>query len=70
MLSPILFAAFINDMITELQNSYKGATSPDPNKLIACIFYADDVVLTANTIEHLAALLKICEKHSKSWAYL
>ncbi len=68
-LSPILFAAFINDMIDALQSSQKGATSPDPNQLIACIFYADDVVLVANTIENLAALLRICEKHSNDWAY-
>ena len=68
-LSPVLFASFIDDMIHELQKSNKGAVSPDPNEKIACIFYCDDVILLANSINDLSVLLKICEDHSKKWAY-
>ena len=68
-LSPVLFAVFVNDLIIELQNSNCGALSPDLNQLIAAIFYCDDVVLTANTIDNLQTLLKICEKHSQKWCY-
>eukprot|EP01084_Bolivina_argentea_P311661 539496_1 len=68
-LSPVLFAAFIDDMIHQLQNSNKGARSPDPNERIACIFYADDVILTANHIINLKHLIKICETHSNNLAY-
>ena len=68
-ISPLLFAAFIDDMIHEMQNSNACALTPDINELIACIFYADDVVITANSIDNLKILINICEQHSKKWAY-
>ncbi|MCP4984819.1 MAG: reverse transcriptase family protein, partial [Colwellia sp.] len=68
-LSPVLFAVFVDDLIIKLQNSGCGAISPDINYLVSAIFYCDDVALTANTIDNLYELLKICEKHSKDWCY-
>eukprot|EP01083_Nonionella_stella_P248814 861008_1 len=69
-LSPILFAAFLDDLVHELHDSDLGASSPDhPLNRIACIFYADDVILTANTLVELQQLLDICDDHSKHWAY-
>ncbi|MCP4117152.1 MAG: hypothetical protein GY737_17500, partial [Desulfobacteraceae bacterium] len=68
-LSPVLFAVFVDDLIHKLQDSGFGAKSPDINTLISAIFYCDDVVVTANSIENLQKLMKICEEHSKHWAY-
>ncbi len=67
-LSPVLFAAFIDDLIIELQNSDNGAYGPN-NDLIAVIAYCDDMAILANSIDKLANLVKICENHSNAWKY-
>ncbi len=64
-----MFAAFVDDLIVELQQTNLGAKCPDPNLLISCVFYADDVILMSNDIHKLKKLLKICEQHSINWAY-
>ena len=68
-LSPVLFATFINDLISELHDSKYGAVSPSINEPISCIAYADDIVILSNSINKLNKLLKICERHSNHWAY-
>ena len=68
-LSPVLFAAFIDDMIHDMINMNIGAESPIPNEIIPCIFYCDDVIITANKLPHLLKLIKQCETHSNNWAY-
>ncbi len=47
-LSPVLFATFIDDLVTNLNNSQYGATTPVPNERIACIAYADDLAVLSH----------------------
>ena len=56
-LSPILFALYIRELGIDLLNSGKGVTVRDEK--ILGLFFADDVVFMADTMEELQDLLRI-----------
>ena len=62
-LGSLLFLVFINDLLTDLQNSGFGAKIV--NLSISCLGFADDVVLTADNSEKLQLLINICERWAK-----
>ena len=62
-LGSFLFLVFINDLLTDLQNSGFGAKIG--NLSISCLVFADDVVLTADNSEKLQLLINICENDPK-----
>lgn len=64
-LSPILFALYIRELGIELMNSGKGVTVGDER--IPGLFFADDVVLMADTREELQELLKIAGEYGNKW---
>ena len=66
-ISPILYAVFINDLITEIDNSGLGITVL--NYHIPGLLFCDDIILLANDDNKLIKLLKICENHSIKWNY-
>ena len=84
-LSPMLYAIFINDLIEDLNKSELGVTVPyktttdnnhiilDTNKhsilKIACNAFCDDITLFANNAKNMAKLLQICESHANKWGY-
>jgi hypothetical protein len=57
-LSPFLFAVYINDVIVKLRNSGFGLCIN--NTFVGCIIYADDVLLLSNSVFHLQKLVDVC----------
>ena len=66
-ISPLLYAVFVNDLITELDDSNQGIHIGKFH--IPCLLYCDDIILTSNNLSQLKKLLQICENHSKLWNY-
>ena len=64
-LSPHLFALYVDDLITDLRNSGVGCHIID--LFLASIFYADDLALLAPCRSSLQTLLDICESYSREW---
>ena len=62
-LSPVLYAYFINDLIYKLEKEH---TNPVTliNKPLASLWFADDSALIAQSPEDLQGLLNICSSHS------
>jgi hypothetical protein len=58
-LSPHLFAIFIDDIIKKLEKTDLGCRFR--HKYVGIIIYADDILLLAPSIEGLQAMLHICE---------
>ena len=56
-LSPLIFNLFVNDLGTLLEHSGKGVSLDGVN--LSCLFYADDLVLIAETEEDLQQLFDI-----------
>ena len=56
-LGPLLFLVFINDLLTNLQNSGLGAKIVFLS--ISCLGFADDVVLAADNPKNLQLLINI-----------
>ena len=57
-LSPVLFAIYVDDIIIELQNSKEGCCI---NGLyIGCVMYADDLLLLSASLTTLQRMIKIC----------
>ena len=64
-ISPTLFAIYINDLAESLKES--GLGIPLEDELICVLLYADDVVLLAETEEDLQILLDIVSLWCKKW---
>jgi len=65
-LSPLLYSIFINDLASDLEICSRGKLG---DVGIATFFYADDIALIADNVEHMHQLLSICEKHSFKHGY-
>eukprot|EP00732_Lithocolla_globosa_P001538 Lithocolla_globosa_v1_NODE_782_length_3286_cov_3.792634.p1 type:complete len:976 gc:universal NODE_782_length_3286_cov_3.792634:2974-47(-) len=66
LLSPLLFALYVNDLIIELNAIGKGIKIDSGSK-ICCLFYADDIVLIAESEEDLQLLLDKCHVWCQEW---
>ena len=71
-LSPTLFAAFINDLATEIRESGIGITIATlsealPDMLVNILLYADDIVLLAENEQDLQGLLNVTERWCRKW---
>jgi hypothetical protein len=65
--SPLLFAIFINDLAKELDEIGVGI---DVGRLrLACLMFADDIVIFARTPEGLQKALEVAGKYSRKWRY-
>ena len=58
-LSPLLFAIFIDDMVAKVINENVGCFIS--SACISIILYADDIILIAPTVSGLQRLLNVCE---------
>ena len=58
-LSPYLFAIFIDDIIKEIKKSNLGCQLKHEN--VSIVIYADDIILLAPSVESLQRMLRICE---------
>ena len=59
-LSPVLFAVFINDLIDKVNKANIGCYIS--NVCVNIVLYADDILLIAPSITGLQRLLNICEE--------
>jgi hypothetical protein len=65
--SPFLYASFINHLLEAIGESECGVSIAGTH--IACLAYADDIVLIAPTAEKLQALLDLLAKHAHKWRF-
>ena len=62
MLSPLLFAVYLDDLLKELRNARVGCHI---NGMFTDAFiYADDITLTAPSRESICHMLRICEQYA------
>eukprot|EP00732_Lithocolla_globosa_P001849 Lithocolla_globosa_v1_NODE_1037_length_2922_cov_4.479791.p2 type:complete len:288 gc:universal NODE_1037_length_2922_cov_4.479791:1924-1061(-) len=66
LLSPILFDIFLNDLITDL-NALDLGVKINLSRKLCCLFYADDIVLIAESPEDLQRLLDTCNIWCQKW---
>jgi len=59
-LSPVLFALYVNDIITSVENSGYGCEIA--GKCVGILMYADDLLLISVTCNGLRRLIEICER--------
>lgn len=59
-LSPILFAVYIDDMVDKLKGSRLGCRLGD--QFVGCLLYADDILLISISLQDLQWMLDICCK--------
>ena len=64
-LSPRIFAIYVDDLLVALHNSKNGCYIL--GVLLAAIMYADDLALLAPTRSSLQELLNICEQYGCKW---
>ena len=64
-LSPLLFLLFINDLGTVVNNLNKGVTFG--NGKISILFFADDIVLFAESKSDLELMLRVVYEYSLKW---
>jgi len=67
-LSPYLFAFYIDDIITDLKKSgygiYVGSV------FVGCILYADDIVLLSASCTGLQHMVNVCAQYGRMWDIL
>jgi hypothetical protein len=69
-LSPLLYSIFIKDIARTLKQQRRGATIDAAGKHRLCILlYADDIVLLADGVEDLRAILASLHQYSRQWRF-
>eukprot|EP00732_Lithocolla_globosa_P000925 Lithocolla_globosa_v1_NODE_369_length_4280_cov_26.823000.p1 type:complete len:232 gc:universal NODE_369_length_4280_cov_26.823000:2348-3043(+) len=66
LLSPLLFSMYINDLILDLRATSAGIKI-DSDTIISSIFYADDIVLLAESESDLQLLLNTTHSWCQKW---
>ena len=64
-LSPFLFAVYVDELIDNLRNSGFGVYIG--NLFVGCVFYADDIVLISVSSFGLQKLLDVCQHYGAVW---
>src|SRR6185312_14242535 len=70
-LSPMLYAFFINDLASKLWQTNDAFTLWKEKiwERVPCLFYADDIALIATSQHRMQDLLNICDQHSQDNKY-
>ena len=63
-LSPVLFAVYIDDLIVKLTKTNLGYCIG--NVSFSCVFYADDIMLFSGSLYKLQLMLNICDAQMRS----
>ncbi|CAG2205521.1 unnamed protein product [Mytilus edulis] len=66
-LSAVLYLAFINDLLIELNKTSYGTILYDVR--VACSVQADDIALMSPTTQGMQTLINICQLFSERWAF-
>jgi len=64
-LSPFLFAIYVDDLISSLRQCGYGVNIG--NLFVGCVVYADDIVLLSVSCFGLQKLMDVCESYSGLW---
>jgi hypothetical protein len=67
-LSPLLFAIYINDLPAELERCGGGGVRVE-GRVVWCLMFADDVVMLASSWQALQRAFDIAGKFSKKWRF-
>ena len=66
-ISPMLFALYLNDLLVELQQNKTPGVCPVNLQDIACLAYADDVVILADSAEEAQKQLDSVRRWAEDW---
>ena len=66
-ISPMLFALYLNDLLLSLQRNKTGAASVQSLKDVACLAYADDIVIVADTAAEAQTQLDTVRQWADDW---
>ena len=66
-LSPLLYALFINGLVDDLKEANLGVVIDGTR--IPILLYADDIVLLADSAEELQLMLNVATKYSQTWRF-
>jgi len=64
-LSPYLYAIYVDDLLNELRSS--GYAVHTGSVFVRCLLYADDIVLLSPSCYGLQKLRNICENFANTW---
>lgn len=64
-LSPLLFAVYVDDLISSLRQCGCGVSVG--NLFVGCVVYADDIALLSVSCFGLQKLLHACKEYSVQW---
>jgi len=64
-LSPALFALYVDDLLSQLRDSSYGIYVG--SLFVGCVFYADDIVLLSASCDGLQKLVNICGTYGDVW---
>ena len=67
-LSPLLYALFINGLVKQLNNTKLGVEI-GPGTLLGSLLYADDIVLISENKSNLQCMLNLVSSYSKKWKF-
>jgi hypothetical protein len=68
-LSPLLYALFINDLVKELNALNRGVEIEEGGKKLSALLYADDIVLLAENKQDLQRMLDVVAGYAKKWRF-
>ena len=68
-LSPLLFASYINDLPAELEREGGLGVEIGGGKSMRCMLFADDIVILDKTREGLQKSLDVASAFSKKWRF-
>lgn len=67
-LSPLLYALFINGLVKEIKALNKGVNKTSERKL-SCLLYADNIVLASENRYALQEMLDVVSRYAKKWRF-
>ena len=68
MYSPLLYALFINGLVTKLREMKLGVPLGD-GKTLEILLYADDIVLLAENKVNLQEMLEVAAEYARQWRF-
>lgn len=68
-LSPLLYAFFINGLVKEINRANLGIVIGSAGQKLSALLYADDIVLVTDTRQKLQQMLDIVTNYAKKWRF-
>jgi len=68
-LSPLLYAFFINGLVRELNELGVGIHIEGRERKLCCLLYADDIVMMTENRKDLQSMLDVVARYAKKWRF-